>query len=234
MMNNRWFLGVLIILFLMAADSAFADNNHDPSELLEVVDGQLLKRIGPDQDFSENRGYVNEIAENKVIHQYYVADGAGTDALLSLSPVSEKVISSSKYLNFTETGFRNFHLSLTVQQKESIPKSTGGACWIRCSDVMLKGQGREKGFLIIPGSKILRVDNGAENEIFDLSGLDPSESIQFDIIRLDGVVFIYADKEFLFSFPDEIPGPLFVDAGSMLFPSGNRVRCDFDDFRLYY
>lgn len=122
----------------------------------------------------------------------------------------KKVISSSKYLNFTETGFRNFHLSLTVQQKESIPKGTGGACWIRCSDVMLKGQGREKGFLIIPGSKILRVDNGAENEIFDLSGLDPSESIQFDIIRLDGVVFIYADKEFLFSFPDEIPGEAFI------------------------
>lgn len=90
MMNNRWFLGVLLILFLMAADSAFADNNHDPSELLEVEDGLLLKRIGPEQDFSENRGYVNEIAENKVIHQYYVADGAGTDALLSLSPVSEK------------------------------------------------------------------------------------------------------------------------------------------------
>lgn len=233
-MNRRWFLGTLLFLFLMAADTGFADNEYDPSELLEIVDEQLLKRIGPVQDFSENQGYVNEIDENNVIHQYYISDGAGTDALLSLFPVSEKIISSSKYLDFTETGFRNFHFSLTVHQKELVPDGTGGACWIRCSDVKMKGQGRENGLLIIPGNKMFRVDNGDEKVIFDLSALDPAEPIQFDIIRLDGVVFIYADKEFLFSFSDEISGSLFVDAGSMLFPSGNRVRCDFNDFRLYY
>ena len=235
MTTNKIFSGIIFILLLLLMTGAvFADNEYDPAELLEIVDEQLMKRIGPAQDFSESQGYVNEIFENNVIHQRYIYDGKGTDALLSLFPVSEEIMSSSKYLNVTGTGLKKFHVSLTVHQAESVPEDSGGACWIRCSDILMTGKGRENGLLIVPGNKAFRINAGEVAELIDLSALTPEESIVFDLIRLDGVIYVYADQEYLFSFADDIPTSVLVDAGSLLFASGNRIRCDFDDFKLNY
>ena len=235
MTYNRFFSGIIFfLLLLLMTESVFADNEYDPSELLEIVDEQLMKRVGPAQDFSESQGYVNEISENNVIHQRYIYDGKGTDALLSLFPVSEDIMSSSKYLNVSGTALKNFHASLTVHQTESIPEDSGGACWIRCSDMLMTGKGRENGLLIVPGNKAFRINAGNMTELIDLSALNPEEPIKFDLIRLDGVIYVYADQEYLFSFTDDIPTTVFVDAGSLLFASGNRIRCDFDDFKLFY
>lgn len=233
-MNNRFLSGVILFFLLLINVSVKAENVSDPDELLEIADEQIFQRIGPSYDFSENQGYVNEILENGVIHQRYIYDGKGTDSLMSLFPVSEEIVSGSKYLKFANAGLKNFHAALTVHRVETVPEDFGGGCWIRISNILMTGSGREKGLIIVPGNKALAVNAGDQTEFWDLSDLDTEEPIKFDFIRIDGVIYVYADGEYLFKFEDGVSGSVFIDAGSMLFDSGNWVRCDFDDFAVKY
>ncbi len=233
-MNNRFLSGILLLFLVLINVSANAENVYDPDELLKIADEQIFQRIGPSYDFSENQGYVNEILENGVIHQRYIYDGKGTDTLLSLFPVSEEVVSGSKYLKFANAGLKNFHAALTVHRVETVPEDVGGGCWIRISNILMTGSGREKGLVIVPGNRALEVNAGTQTDFYDLSGLDMEKPIKLDFIRIDGAIYVYADDKYLFCFEDGVSGSVFIDAGSMLFDSGNWVRCDFDDFTVRY
>ena len=55
-----------------------------------------------------------------------------------------------------------------------------------------------------------------------------------NFIRLDGVSYIYANGAFLFRYDDGFVGNMSFEGGAELYPEGNRVHCDFDDFTMRY
>ena len=68
--------------------------------------------------------------------------------------------------------------------------------------------------------------------IGDLSDLNPAEMTKFDFIRLAGVMYIYANDKFLFSYEDGIEDTVSFEGGAELNLDGNRVRCVFDNFSM--
>ncbi len=224
---------VFLILF-QAVGLAFADDEYDPEELLSIADEEIFIRLGIDQDFSEDQGYVNEILENDTIHEYYVYDGVGTDILMTLFPARYKVMGGNKRLTIPSLWKGNFHISLTMNRIESIPDAAAGNCWIRITNRMPEGSGEENEMIILPGEKASKKTGYSETVLLDLDSLSPDTPIKFDLIRLSGKMYVYADENFLFSFEDEIRRGISFEAGAVLYGMGNRIRCDFDDLSIRY
>ena len=86
----------------------------------------------------------------------------------------------------------------------------------------------------MPGEKALKISGTSETVLKELDNLSPETPIKFDFIRLDGTMYVYADEELLFSYKDDILGDVSIEAGAVLYGSGNRIRCDFDDFSIRY
>lgn len=210
----------------------------DPMKLLETADTDLFIREGYYQDFSETQGYLNEILENGVIHQYHVHNGRGSDVLMSMFPAKESVQSTNLRLNMKEGRAVNFHAAFTLQRIENHPANAGGRCWIRCSNSASKASGSESGVILFPGDAayVFTPENGTLHyeRLADLSILNQNRDIRFEFIRQDGVFYAYANGEFLFAYEDGIEGTVSFEGGSELFSGGNRVRCEFDDFTVRF
>lgn len=235
---KRILFSLLIALsaFFMSFCAAFCEVSEDavdPETLLKNADEEIFVRAGFSQDFSENQGYVNEFPDPHTFHQYYIYNGVGTDVLMSMLPAKETVRITNKRLTFDQARKDEFHVTFSVKQTEN----NGGLCWLRFSNVVLLGQGKESGVLLYPGENayfFTPVDGEMTYEsISDLSELNPAKkTIRFDIIRLAGVSYFYADKKFLFSYEDGIKDAVSFEGGAELSQGGNRVRCDFDDFSM--
>lgn len=210
----------------------------DPQLLLDEVDDKVFLRKGFKQTFSEAQGYVNEILSPNVIHQYYVLQGKGTDILMSMLPAEKTVRADNKRLNITDGWDDEFHISYFMQRTENLPNGRGGGCWIKYSNSVTKASGSESGVILYPGERayyFTPADGVLTYEpIADLYFLNQDEGIKFDVIRLNGISYFYANGNFLFSFEDGITGKVSFDAGTILYANGNRVRCDFDDFIMTY
>lgn len=205
----------------------------DPIDLLGNADNDVFVRAAFSQDFSEAQGYVNEFPNPNTFHQYYIYNGVGTDVLMSMLPAKETVRTTNKRLTLDQARKDEFHVTFSVKQTEKI----GGQCWIRFSNVSLMGKGRESGVILYPGDNayfFTPVDGEMTYEfIADLSPLNPEKkTVNFDIIRLGGVTYFYADKDFLFSYEDSIKEAVSFEGGAELSQGGNRVRCDFDNFSM--
>ncbi len=210
----------------------------DPVELLQSVDETIFARKGFTENFSEAQGYVNEIIDPKIIHQYYILHGKGNDILMSLLPAEKTVRSGNKRLEITNGWDDEFHVTLYLKRTENIPSGRGGGCWIKYSNSVMKAAGSESGVILYPSERAYYFTpvNGEMNfeSIGDLFHLNQDEEIKFDFIRLDGVTYFYADDQFLFSFEDGIVGNVSFSCGSILYSHGNRVHCEFDNFSMTY
>ena len=173
-----------------------------------------------------------------MIHQYYVLSGKGTDILTSMLPAAGTVRAANKRLDIADGWDDEFHVSYKMQRTENIPAGRGGGCWIKYSNSVMKAPGSESGVILYPGERayyFTPVSGKTEyTPIADLYSLNQDEELRFDFIRLEGVTYFYANDRFLFSYEDGIPGNLSFSAGSILYANGNRVRCDFDDFKMTY
>ena len=224
--------------FFMTFSAAFCEETEteekvDPEKLLETVDDEVFVRAAFAQDFSESQGYVNEFPDPNTFHQYYIYDGVGTDVLMSMLPAEQTTRTTNKRLTLDQARKDEFHVTYSVKQTENM----GGLCWLRFSNVSLMGKGRESGVLLYPGGNayfFTPVDGEMTYEqIADLSELNPEKkTVKFDIIRLAGVTYFYADKEFLFSYEDGIKEAVSFESGAELSQGGTRVRCDFDNFSM--
>lgn len=224
----------VFLFFVLTVGLSFADDEYDPEELLSTADEELFVRLGIDQDFSEDQGYVNEILVNDTIHQYYVYDGVGTDILMTLFPAPERVMGGNKRLTFYDLWDADYHVSLTMNRTESIPDASAGNCWLRITDYRMRGRGNEHELIILPGEKVYKKFGESETVLFELDSLSPETPIKFDLIRLAGTMYVYADENFLFSCEDDIPYGISFEAGAVLYGMGNRVRCDFDDISIRF
>lgn len=234
-------LKMMILLFLLLAIPvrAFCQDETempDPQELLKTADTDIFIRSAFSQDFSEDQGYVNELPNPDTIHQYYIYDGKGTDLLMSMRPAPEAVRTTNKRLTFDQARKDEFHVTFSVFQAENIPSGEGGRCWIRFSNAALLGKGRESGVILYPGDQayyFTPVDGEMTYQsIADISSVSPFTNVQFDFIRLGGVLYVYANGKFLFSYEDGIKEPVSFEGGAELSENGNRVRCNFDDFSM--
>lgn len=208
----------------------------DPQELLKIADTEIFIRSAFSQDFSEDQGYVNELPNPNTIHQYFIYDGMGTDILMSFRPSQEAVRTTNKRLIFDQARKDEFHATFSVLQAENMPSGTGGKCWIRFSNALLLGKGRESGVIIFPGDQAYYfspVDGEMKYEsIADISSVNPFKKTKFDFIRINGVTYVYANGQFQFSYEDGIKEAVSFEAGAELSLNGNRVRCNFDDFSM--
>ena len=208
----------------------------NPNTLLATADTEIFKRASFKQDFSEDQGYVNELPNPVTVHQYYIYDGEGSDMLMTMKPSEVVVHTTNKRLRFDLWRNREFHATYSVVRRENIPDGEGGICWMRYSNEMVWGKGRESGVMFYPGGKayyFTPVDGEmVYTEIADLSDIDPDKTAKFDFIRLDGVLYVYVDGKFRFSYEDGIKEPVSFEGGAELFTDGNRVRCCFDDFSM--
>lgn len=211
----------------------------EPAELLKIADERFFPRVGYDQNFSETQGYVNEVLENDIIHQYYVRSGMGSDMLMSMFPAEHSLRTGNLRLDMKRDLRKDYHASITMLRSEDVPAGSGG-CWLRYTNVKVKGAGSERGLILFPGREayaITPVGNLKDLDysyVADLSYLDLRNMIKFDFIRLNGVSYIYANGTFLFSFDDGYDGKMSFEGGAELFEGGNRVRCDFDNFTMRY
>ncbi len=231
-----------LCLIFTVISSAFCVSNTqnqimiDPNELLKTIDEDIFVRSFYFQDYSEPQGYVNELPNENSIHQFYSYDGVATDVLMSMLPSTSTIQGGNKYLNLNQARKDEFHVSYSVQQKENIPANKGGKCWIRYSNVAVKGVGNESGIILYPGGPVYFFEPNegkiSFEKVADLSNLNPNKPINFDFIRLDGVIYAYANGEFLFNHADLIKEPVSFEAGAELLPGGNRIRCDFDNFSM--
>ncbi len=223
---------------IQESDSGKESEAADPDELLRIADEKIFQRIGFSEKFSRTQGYVNEILDPDVIHQYYVRDGRGTDLLMSMFPAEKTVRTGNKRLNITKGLMDEFHVSYTMQRTENVPSGTGGSCWMRYSNYQHAGSGKESGVILIPGDRAYFFRQSETDPvcepIADLSELDPDHETVFDFIRLDGVTYFYADGKYLFSYADGITVQVSFEGGAVLNQGGNRIRCDFDNFTMMY
>ena len=205
----------------------------DPETLRKTADTEIFNKAPFKQTFSEKQGYVNEFLENEILHQYYINNGKGSDVLTSLQPCKSDISSTNKRIKFDDRPAKNFHVKYTVRRNESVPDNSG-YCWIRYSDKLYTGTGKENGIVIYPGYKAFsfsHVDSNIQlSEISDLSEFKPKKDIVVEIIRLDGVSYVYLNKTFVFQYEDGITNSVTIEGGSMLNKGGNRIQCDFDDF----
>lgn len=239
---KRIFVSLLPALIFFIFFSCIAVNAQDDEaivntkQLLEKADVDFFPLMSYNIDFSEDQGYVNEFPNPLTLHQYYIYDGVGSDILMTINPSEERIHTSNKRLNFDQYRAREFHVTLSVERTENIPDAEGGICWIRCSNVIFSGAGKESGLILYPGGQAYLfkpVEGGiAYEQVADLSELNADRLIKFDFIRLDGTIYVYANERFLFSVKDEITDYVSFEAGSELFEGGNRVHCTFDDFSI--
>ncbi|MBQ4511519.1 MAG: hypothetical protein II969_00895 [Anaerolineaceae bacterium] len=234
-------LSVLIALlfigsFPFSAAAQDEDNIINPKQLLEIADTQYFPLMSFGNDFSEDQGYVNEFPNPLTLHQYYIYDGVGTDLLMTINPSEQKVHTTNKRLKFDQYRAKDFHVTLSVERTENIPDSEGGICWIRYSNVLFTGEGKENGLIIYPGDRAYffkPVDGElVYEEAADLSELNADRLLKFDFIRLDGTIYVYVNERFVFSAKDEFNDYVSFEAGSELYAGGNRIHCTFDDFSI--
>lgn len=239
---KRNFISLLSVLIFFAFFSCIAVNAQDEGnivntkQLLEKADVDYFPLMSYGIDFSEDQGYVNEFPNPLTLHQYYIYDGVGSDILMTINPSEERIHISNKRLNFDQYRAREFHVTLSVERTENIPDAEGGLCWIRYSNVIYSGAGKESGLILYPGDQAY-LFKPVEGEIAyepaaDLSELNADRQIKFDFIRLDGTIYVYANERFLFSAKDDLTDYVSFEAGSDLLEGGNRVHCTFDDFSI--
>lgn len=239
-MKVKKLLVFLVLLILGSLSYAVYAQEEDSiintKHLLETADTDYFVYTGFGHDFTENQGYVNEFPNPQTLHQYYIYDGVGTDLLMTINPSEEKIHTTNKRLKFDQYRAREFHVTYSVERTENIPDEEGGICWIRYSNVILTGAGKESGLIIYPGDQayLFRPVDGemVYEPVADLSGLNADRLIKFDFIRLDGTVYVYANEKFVFSVKDNINDHVSFEAGAELFEGGNRVHCTFDDFSI--
>lgn len=211
----------------------------DPNELLRIADEKYFNRKGIRESFWETQGYVNEVIDGDIIHQYYIRSGMASDMLMSMFPAEKSTRISNSRLNFTHGWHEEYHVTFSVMRGEDYPTGSGG-CWLKYSNIMTKTRGRETGLILFPGKEAYGItpsENGGDliyTYAADLSDLNLNDMIKFDFIRLGGVTYIYANDTFLFSYDDGFKGKMSFEAGSELYEGGNRVRCDFDNFIMWY
>ncbi len=232
----RLSLFLVLCLFLLSG-TAFAQNSGksiDPEVLLN--DDSFFPLKGYTNTFTGLQGYVNEVGQDGIIHQFYMRSGKATDIQMSLFPAVRSSQTTNRFLVLDKSWYKEFHAGITLQRTESIPAGTGGLCWVRYTNFARKGSESESGIILYPGGEAYAFGphNGTirYEKIADLSELDPSEEIRLEFIRIDGVSYFYADGNFLFSYADGIPGEVSFEAGALLSEGGNRVHCDFDDFSM--
>lgn len=227
---KRISLLLTLILIIMVYGSVISAEN--PETLLKKADSEIFIKAPFVQNFSEKQGYVNEFVDGDVLHQYFIENGKGTDVLTSLQPSVLDVTTTNKRLKFDDKRAKTFHVSYELQRKESVPENSG-YCWIRYSDTLIVGPGRESGVIVYPGYKAFSftpVDGVMKyTEIADLSKYNVSNVIT-DVIRLDGITYFYFNGNFAFQYEDGITNLVSFEGGSSLFEGGNRIRCDFDNF----
>lgn len=208
----------------------------NPQHLLETADTEIFVRDAFKQDYSEIQGYVNEFPNPVTVHQYYIMDGEGSDMLMTMQPSEVVVHTSNKRLNFDQIRKNEFHVTYSAARKENIPNGAGGICWMRYSNLIARGIGKESGVILYPGDQayyFTPVDGEMTYEsIADLSDLDPDEYTKFDFIRLNNIMYVYVNGKFRFSYDDGIKDIVTFEAGSELHQYGNRVRCTFDNFTM--
>ena len=227
---------LIIFLLLLTAAVLTAGNAmaaEDPQTLLKRADSEIFIKAGFSQDYSEAQGYVNEFAPGDVLHQYFIKDGVGTEILTSLQSAPADVFVTNKRLKFDDRRAKAFHAGYSVRRTESIPEEAG-RCWIRYSDAVVAGAGRESGVILYPGYKAFAYspsDGTVQyTEIADLSQFDINKNVKLDVIRLDGISYFYFNGEFAFQYEDGITNPVSFEGGTELHEGANRIRCDFDNF----
>ena len=232
----------VLMVFTVFSGAVFAQDEQDEEviintkKLLENADTEFFPLMGFTQDYTEDQGYVNEFPDPLTLHQYYIYDGVGTDLLMTIDPSLKPVHMTNKRLQFPQYLSREFHASYSVQRTENIPVGYGGICWLRYSTVVFDGDGKESGLIIYPGDRadLFRPVDGeiVYEMVADLSDISPERLTKFDIIRLNGITYVYVNEQFRFSVEDGIKNPVSFEAGSELFQDGNRVHCTFDDFLI--
>ena len=225
---------------LIADEESFDPNViPEPDVLLKVADDRYFPREGYSQNFSETQGYVNEVLEDNIIHQYYVRSGMGSDMLMSMFPAERSMRTGNLRLDMKRGLEKDYHASFSMLRSEDVPSGSGG-CWLRYTNVQVKGEGSESGLILLPGQAAFAITPLGNLKdlnytyVSDLSTLDPRNMIKFDFIRLNGVSYIYANGNFLFSYDDGYNGRMSFEGGAELYEGGNRVRCDFDNFTMRY
>ena len=210
----------------------------EAKELLLTADEEIFPRMAHTWDFSEAQGYVNEILEPDLIHQFYVYHGTGNDLLMSMLPAAVGSRAGNKRVNMTRWIEDEFHASYSMIRTENLPEGAGGRCWMQYDNSEQKGERYESGVILFPGDKayVYHTVDGERTyrAVADLSGLDQDEQLKFDFIRLDGVCWVYVNGEFLFTVEDEIIGKVSFEGGSEIYKGGNRVHCEFDNFSMKY
>lgn len=226
---------IAFLFFITAAIFSFSNvfAADDPETLLRTADTEIFIKKGYSQSYDEKQGCVNEFVGSEVLHQYYIQNGKASDVMTSLQPNLSTVNAANKRLKFDDQRAKGFHATYTMKRQDSIPENAG-YCWLRYSDAVLAGAGRESGVILYPGYKAFSftpVDGVMQyTEIADLSQFSSSGSIKTDVIRLDGVAYFYFNGKFAFQYEDGIVNPVSFEGGSQLLEGANRIRCDFDDF----
>lgn len=233
------FAAVLFVCSCFGIKSSAGDPDViDPDQLFLTADNTLFLREGPSIKFPAEQHSINEFLDGNILHQYYVRENKITDSLTSMMPADRSVRAGNPKLNFTDFWGVDFHFTLYMSQQDNIPEGSGGLCWFRYSNGIQTGNDSASGLLFYPGGKVYAFSpsKGAQayKEIADISMLDPSVQIRFDLIRLDGTVYVYADGTFLFRYTDGLTGPLSPAAGSELFENGNYVMCSYSDLTMRY
>ena len=222
---------MFFVSVLLTFGCVFAD--EDPAKLYKTVDTEIFIKAGFSQNYDETQGYVNEFVNGDILHQYFMANGKMSEVLTSLQSSPENIFISNKRQKFDDRRSKVFHVSYESKRVESIPENAG-YCWIRYSDAVIAGAGRESGVILYPGYKAFAyspVDGVMQyTEIADLSHLDPDKTIKTEVIRLDGISYFYFNGTFAFQYEDGIANPVSFEGGSELLEGSNRIRCDFDDF----
>ncbi len=230
-MKKMIFIFCLMASLVLALSSVSAQEN--PETLLRTADTEIFIKRGFEQNYNETQGCVNEFTGGNVLHQYYIKDGKASDVMTSLQSAPSTVSAANKRLKFDEQRAKGFHVSYRMNRAESIPENAG-YCWLRYSDAVLAGAGRESGVILYPGEKayyFTPVEGVMQySEIADLSSFGPAGNIKIDVIRLNGIAYFYFNGKFAFQYEDGITNPVSFEGGSMLLEGANRIRCDFDDF----
>ena len=163
----------------------------------------------------------------------------GYEVLMSMFPAEVTARAGKLRPSVTQTWEKDYHVTLTVLWGEDSPSGSGG-CWLRYSNVRSKGEGGESGLILFPEREAFRFEPLGNHKdlvytpVADLSGLNLDSAIKFDFIRLDGVTYIYANGNYLFSYDDGYKGKMSFEGGAEIYVGGNRVRCDFDNFSMRY
>ena len=240
MQRKQILFTVLFLLLFVGTGFTFGQDEEAETSrfqgLLQIADDQIFMRSVYSQDFSDSQGYVNEFPNPTTIHQYYIYDGQGSDVLMTMIPSEEMIRTTNVRMKFENYLSSDFHVKYTVERKESVPLSGGGFCWVRYSNVLAAGEGRESGVIIYPGEKIYiftPVDGKMTyEEIGDLSAVNPDEPAVLDILRTDGCTYIYVNGNFYTNFKDGITDKVSFESGAELSQGGNRIHCGFDDFSM--